>query len=346
MERPTMIRAGQSRISEADWALGVDRSTSPSPAIRGQAQGREGWTGSSDGQGLATFLGWFSVGLGTMQIVAPRRMTRLIGLRPTSTTSTIMRVMGLREIAHGTGILANPSSKEWVGSRVGGDILDLAALGVALTQAERPERTLLAAAAVLGVGALDLLGTETLAESRKVPRPEIMDQPGTHVQKSITVEQPIAEVYEFWRDFTRFPSFMDHVEQVEMLGPGRSRWRAEGPMGTSAEWEAETLEERPNELISWRSVGNADVYNAGTVRFREAPAGRGTIVTVEMQYAPPGGTIGAALLKLFRKEPNQQVGDDLRRFKQIMETGEVVASDASLLDRASAAQPPNWPVRR
>jgi hypothetical protein len=108
----------------------------------------------------------------------------------------------------------------------------------------------------------------------------------------------------------------------------------------TVEWDAETTEDRPNELIAWRSLEGADVYNEGTVRFEPAPGGRGTEVHVELRYEPPGGRIGSKLAMLFRREPGQQVQDDLRAFKQVIETGDVVLSDATLFDRPHAAQPP------
>ncbi|HEX2190769.1 MAG TPA: hypothetical protein VHG51_17810 [Longimicrobiaceae bacterium] len=143
-------------ITEQNWA--ADQALHPETGTPVGA----GTTGS-EGEGLATFLAWFSIGLGTMQVAAPRRMTRLIGLRPTRQSSTVMQAMGLREIGHGVAILRDPGSATRVGARVGGDALDLALLGVALANSERPMRTLLAVGAVLGVTVLDVLGTKRAA---------------------------------------------------------------------------------------------------------------------------------------------------------------------------------------
>ena len=321
-------------------ARGTNQRTSPTPAVRGARAGSPGWTGATDGSSVAAFLGWFSIGLGALEVLAPAATARLIGLKPSGKNTAVLRSMGVREIATGAGILANPTSKEWLGMRVGGDLLDLALLGAALTRSERPGRTLLAAAAVLGVSALDIAGTEQLSQRRKSPRPAALDGAAGHVQRSVTVEQPLDEVFAFWRDFTNFPRFMEHLISVEMLDAKRSRWRATGPAGSSVEWESELVEERDGELLAWRSVGTSELYNAGTVRFRARPGGAGTVVTVEMDYAPPGGKIGAAVLKLFRKEPGQQIADDLRRFKQVLETGEVLVSDASAVRAFQPARPP------
>lgn len=160
-----------------------------------------------------------------------------------------------------------------------------------------------------------------------------------HVKQAITVNRSRDEVYEFWHDFENLPRFMNHLESVRSDGAGRSHWKAKGPAGKTVEWDAEIVEDRPNELIAWRSVKGADVDNSGSVRFKPAPGGRGTEVHVEIEYTPPGGVIGATVAKLFGEEPSQQVDGDLRRFKQVMETGEVVRSDASIHSSSHPAQP-------
>jgi uncharacterized membrane protein len=325
--------------NDARYGAGRPIPSRAARAISGRGPGREAWSGASGGDPLASFLGWFSVGLGAFQLLAPTTVAHAIGVQPTPVWNGLLRLCGVREIANGAGILANPTSKEWVGLRVGGDALDLTALTVALTQSVRPSRTLAATAFVLGATFLDLLGSERLAERRAAPTREYARAVEPLVLRSITVGRPVNEVYAFWKDFTNFPRFMRHVESVERLDGGRSRWRATGPAGTRAEWVSEIVEERDNELIAWQTVGESDLYHAGKVTFRPASRGEGTTITVEMQYAPPGGRVGAALLKLFRKEPGQQVSDDLRRFKQVMETGEVVHSDASIAPRVAPAQP-------
>ena len=156
----------------------------------------------------------------------------------------------------------------------------------------------------------------------------------------MTINRSPEEIYHFWRDFQNLPRFMDHLESVDVLDERRSHWRAKAPAGKTVEWDAEIIEDRPNELIAWRSLENADVPNTGSVRFVPAPGGRGTEVHVELKYDPPGGAVGVAIAKLFGEEPNQQVATDLRRFKQVMETGEVVQSDASIHRGPHPARPP------
>ncbi len=149
------------------------------------------------------------------------------------------------------------------------------------------------------------------------------------VTKVITVNRPPDEVYGFWQNFENFPRFMSHLESVQTNGNGRSHWKATGPAGTTVEWDAEVVDDVPNHLIAWRSLEGADVPNSGSVRFTPAPRGFGTEVTVELEFRLPAGALGAAVSKLFGEEPGQQLRDDLRRFKQVIETGEVVRSDGS-----------------
>jgi uncharacterized membrane protein len=165
------------------------------------------------------------------------------------------------------------------------------------------------------------------------------------------VRRPRAEVYGFWQDFENLPTFMTHLDAVVVIGDGRSHWTAIGPAGRTVEWDAEIVEFVPDELIAWESLKGADVDNAGVVRFVDAPGGRGTEIHLDMQYSAPGGALGSTLAKLFGGDPGMQVQDDLRRFKQVVETGEVIRSegtpegtDARRLLRQRPAQPPPTPV--
>ena len=158
--------------------------------------------------------------------------------------------------------------------------------------------------------------------------------------------KPRAEVYQFWRQLERLPSFMIHLVSVTTTGDRRSHWVASAPGGTQVEWDAEIVAERENELLSWHSLDGSEIENEGSVSFKDAPADRGTEVRVELSYDAPGGQAGAALAKWFGEEPTQQLADDLRRFKQVMETGEVVLSEGSLLgagEGATAERPAQAP---
>ena len=160
---------------------------------------------------------------------------------------------------------------------------------------------------------------------------------GVRVEEAATINRPVEDVYRAWKNFEAFPKFMRHIESIQMLGNGRSRWRATAPAGTTVEWEAETVEDREGELIAWRSVEGSQIQNRGTVRFQPAPGARGTEIRVELEYAPPAGKLGRGVAWLFGEEPDQQIRDDLRRFKQLLETGEIPISDGLSLWRP--AQP-------
>lgn len=167
----------------------------------------------------------------------------------------------------------------------------------------------------------------------------------TPTTKTIVVNREPEDVYQFWLNFDQFPRFMKHLRQVSVRKDGRSHWQAYGPGGQVYEWDAEMVENRPNELIAWRSLPGGDVENEGSVRFERAPGGRGTLVRVNLRYAPPAGAAGSAMAALLGRAPGQEVQEDLRRFKQVIETGEVVLSDASVHDRPHPARPPEGTFR-
>jgi len=144
---------------------------------------------------------------------------------------------------------------------------------------------------------------------------------GTKVEKSVTVDRPAAELYRFWRNFENLPRFMNHLESVRMTGGNRSHWVAKAPAGTTVEWDAETYNEKEGELIAWRTLEGSEVASAGSVHFDEAPDGGGTIVRVSLKYDPPAGKLGALVARIFGENPEQQIDEDLNRFKQLMEAG-------------------------
>jgi uncharacterized membrane protein len=145
---------------------------------------------------------------------------------------------------------------------------------------------------------------------------------GVKVEKSVTIDRPAHELYAFWRDFENLPRFMEHLESVTVIDPMRSHWIAKAPVGQRVEWDAEIHNEIPDRLIAWRSLPGSEIPNAGSVHFGHAPDGA-TEVRVVLSYEPPAGRVGDAVARLFGEAPSQQVADDLRRFKQVMEAGEV-----------------------
>lgn len=163
--------------------------------------------------------------------------------------------------------------------------------------------------------------------TRQNPGAAIAHQRGIRVQRTITVNRPAEELYRYWRELSNLPRFMHHLESVTSDRNGHSHWVAKAPAGRTVEWDAEIITDRPNELIGWRSLDGADIPNAGSVHFTPAPGGRGTEVRVEIAYDPPAGKLGALVARVFGKEPHQQVRDDLARFKQVMEAGEIATTD-------------------
>ena len=163
---------------------------------------------------------------------------------------------------------------------------------------------------------------------------------GILVERAVTVNRPKAELYRVWRDFENLPRFMEHLESVRVddADSGRSHWVAKGPLDKNVAWDAEVIEERENELLVWKSLPGSLVESMGRVEFVDAPGGRGTIVHVALQYNPPAGSMGAAFAKLFGKEPGTQVKEDLRHFKQIMETGEIPTVEGQSSGRESLDQ--------
>jgi uncharacterized membrane protein len=145
---------------------------------------------------------------------------------------------------------------------------------------------------------------------------------GVIVEESVVINRPISELYRFWRNLENLPRFMSHLESVERITDTLSRWRAKGPAGTTVEWNAEIINEVPDQVIGWRSIEGSDVVSAGSVNFDEAGIGRGTRVRVRLQYSPPGGKLGDAIARLFRSDAASEIRQDLRRFKQLVEEGQ------------------------
>jgi uncharacterized membrane protein len=219
--------------------------------------------------------------------------------------------------------------------------MDLACLGAAWLS-PRADRTklLTATAAVAGVTALDIFCGQQL--SRRTGRTTAGG--AVRIHRSITVGAPPDRLYAFWRDFTHLPHFMRRLESVQPVDERRSHWTAVGPRGARVEWDAEITQDRANELIAWRTTEGSDVHHEGAVRFMPATGGRGTVVKVDMHYAIPGGALGAAIATLLGEEPGGHLQDDLRRFKQLIEVGEIVRSEATVQGTGLTEQRPGQPT--
>jgi len=148
------------------------------------------------------------------------------------------------------------------------------------------------------------------------------------VGRTVTINRPRSELYAFWRDFRNLAAFMENVESVTPGDDRISHWVVKAPAGRTVQWDAIVTEDVPGEVIAWESVEGADIKNTGRIEFRDGPPGRGTEVTATIVYDPPAGELGKLIAKLFQKEPKIQARRELRRFKQLMETGEVSTSEA------------------
>jgi uncharacterized membrane protein len=154
----------------------------------------------------------------------------------------------------------------------------------------------------------------------------LIDAKGEHVVgRAVTINKPAAELYAYFRDFAKLATFMENVERVDVLDGKRSHWVVKAPGGRTVEWDARITDERDGRSIAWTSEEGADIANSGRVEFRDAGA-RGTVVTATIAYDPPAGTVGKLIAKLFQREPAIQARRDLRRFKQLMETGEIATA--------------------
>jgi len=178
--------------------------------------------------------------------------------------------------------------------------------------------------------------SESKRSERQEAAAETIAQPvgDTLVAKTVTIGKPRQELYDYWRTLERLPTFMDNVVSVEPIGGDRYRWVVKAPAGKTVEWIAAVTEDVPGQTIGWASEEGADVPNSGRVEFRDAPGGRGTWVTATILYDPPGGAVGRIIAKLFQREPAIQARRDLRRFKQLMETGEIATGARNLRDYA------------
>jgi len=152
---------------------------------------------------------------------------------------------------------------------------------------------------------------------------------GLHARESIRLERPVDEVYRYWRRLDNLPAFMSHLIRVTETSDRTSHWVAKGPAGLSVEWDAEIIHEESNSILAWRSLAGSDVLTAGSVQFDTVRDGRSTQVSVHLQYAPPAGKAGALIASLFGRNPAQTIREDLRRFKQLLEAGEIPTAGSS-----------------
>jgi uncharacterized membrane protein len=285
---------------------------------------------------LARSLGWLSLGLAVPPLLRPGGFVRALGLDDAPARLAAAQFVGARELASAAALLGF-YSPAGLWARVGGDVMDLAMLTKPLIKRNGRDlrRTAAAAAAVAGILAVDAYAAVTRSQSHSMP-----ETTGT-----TTINKPPEEVYRYWRQLDSLPSFMAHLEAVRVTGERTSHWQTVQIGGRHAEWDAEIIEDVPGRRIAWQSTERADIRNEGTVEFRPAPGGRGTEVHVRLRYALPAGRIGELMARILGEDPRQQLDDDLRRLKQVVETGEVVRSEGAPAGKRSRHEFPQHPAR-
>ncbi len=304
------------------------------PTYRHYARRRE--TPNLDAATLARGLGWFSIAIGAVAVIAPRTLGSLTGVG--RGTGSLMRSTGIRELANGVGILSQRNPAPWLWSRVVGDVVDLAVLATGLRPGNPGRgRAAFSFAAVAGVLALDALAASHLTKHAGHPLVSGVAAPtDLYFETSIATGKMPEECYRFWRNVENLPRFIDGLRSVQALDERRFHWVAkESSDETPLEWDCEITEDRPGAALAWRTVNGAEVPNAGSVIFEPAPHGRGTIVRLSIHYSPVDGELTAALARLLRQDPQSRVHEDLRRFKQLLESGEIATTHGQPTGRRS-----------
>jgi uncharacterized membrane protein len=215
----------------------------------------------------------------------------------------------------------------------------LSGLGLAFWALLRPSKTSLPAGLMGGyLMYRGMTGKCTVYKALDIQRGDDSARGEVKVVRSMTVGLPREEVYAYWRKLENLPLFMEHLQDVQVTGERTSHWTARGPLGIQIDWDAEILEDRPGEEIMWRSLEGSEIENSGVVRFKDAPGGRGTEVYVSLSYRPPVGSASSAIAKLLGEEPDIQVREDLRHFKQILESGEMPTTKGQPSGRAEEVE--------
>jgi uncharacterized membrane protein len=297
---------------------------------RNRMRVRDPFARVSDAQ-LTQGLAYFSVGLGLAALALPRSVGRLTGIGARS--PGLVRFIGARELTAGIGLLSAKDPTPWLWARVAGDAMDLLVLG---GSAIKPSgdghlRSLVSMAAVAGVAAADL--SASVRHSRKTARERGLAE--ELVERSTVINKSPQECYEYWRQLGNAPHFMRVVESVTELDAKRSHWVARLPGAGRIEWESRITDDRPGERIAWHSAPDAPLLHAGIVSFERAPGDRGTVVRVTFHFRPPELALGRRLMQAAAAAPGFEIREDLRRFKQILETGEIATTRGQPAGRRS-----------
>jgi uncharacterized membrane protein len=264
----------------------------------------------------------------------------MIGVESKAETLAMMRVVGAREIASGLGILTQAKPTPWLWSRVGGDAMDIALLRSAMSSPQADQnRVATATAAVIGIAAIDALVSTRQATSPDEGGQASSDQGAVRVASAVTVQAPVEDVFSYWDGFQGLPRFMSDAASVEITGDRQSRWTVPAPVGTSVEWDVQITDSTPNERIVWQTAEGSRIAASGDIHFRTAAGGRGSQVIFAAEFTPPGGDLGKKIAQPLAEVFGTKITNDLRRFKQLVELGEIVHSDDSIVPGPNPAQP-------
>lgn len=298
---------------------------------------------------LATIFGGMSTGIGAWYVVAPEHFLETIGAPPTPQRIAVARLVGAQEMGVGSALFMDGRAGPWLTTRLVGDVLHGAMLALAWRARDvHRDRMSLAWGAWATITAADAIATFMASQTERTGAD--LDQPTGSSERAIaladgavhgavTIGADRRAVYDYWRRLENLPRFMKHLERVEEYDGSRSHWVARAPLGTHVEWDAEITDDVPGERIAWTSTEGSEIWNSGEVTFERAPGDRGTEVHVRLEYAPPGGAVGAAVARLLGEEPKNQIKGDLRRLKQVIETGNVIVSEAVAEGRSRRQRP-------
>jgi uncharacterized membrane protein len=284
-------------------------------------------------QQLVQGLAWFSVTLGVTALLAPRSLGALTGLGP---RSSLVRLVGARELAAGIGLLGSRDAAPWLWSRVAGDAMDILTLGAAALKpaGSGRVRSLVSLALVAGVTAADVSASLRYTSKSRGQQSRRLSAED-YLERSTVINKSPQECYDYWRDLRNVPRFMQTIEGVAVIDEKNSHWTAKLPGGHRIEWDSRITDDVPGKRIAWHSVHSAPLAHAGVVDFEAAPGNRGTIVRVVLHYRPPAVPAAIYAARALRGAPSYEIKEDLRRFKQILETGEIATTRGQPAGRRS-----------
>lgn len=284
-------------------------------------------TSATSAAQLSEVLGYVGVGIGIAELLMPRAVAQTTGLPP-----RLVRKLGTLEIITSAGILLRPQQSAWRWSRVAGDLFDLYLLaksGRLLLNNRLPIITALLA----GMTALDVLAA---IDSGQQNTTQSDLRSGIRIHKSLSVQRTAEECYRFWRNFENFPQFMHYVQSVQVVDTTHTHWRFRTPQGQQVEWTIELFSDIPSQQLGWRTLADAPIEHVGIVKFSPAYGNTSARLDIEIIYKKSVGKTDHALSQLFAEAPSEQWDEDLRRFKQLIETGEIATTMGQASGRRSA----------